>query len=377
MAKQIHHQLFRLAYMGILVGLSLLIVFPFFIPIALASTVALVLYPFQKKLELRNWKKGRAAAFLTWIFTTLISLPFMFFLIKGTLVLTDLLEKFAVGEKLQNQGLQNFLTTIKDDVLLRLHNYIDNFAAIKFLSDDKLLHYLKGLNNYLLSFLQGLASSIPSVVLFLLVMVVCTFSFLKYAKNVRHFFQTLLGFSDHKMDHLVDLYLRNARQVYVTNIITGAFQSLLVATGVYFVTHADWFLIFFVTLIFSFIPVVGASPMAFLFSLVSLVQGNWTGAIILAVVGSVAGVVDNFLRPWLASFGESKTPAVLSFIFVLGGAWMMGFPGLFVGLMTAAVAYDTLPVFWEDLGKWPTSKGLSGLFGLKKKEDVPHDLPRH
>jgi hypothetical protein len=56
---------------------------------------------------------------------------------------------------------------------------------------------------------------------------------------------------------------------------------------------------------------------------------------------------------------------------------MMGFPGLFVGLMTAAVVYDTLPLFWEDLGRGTPSKGVSGLFGLNKEEDVCDDLSRH
>jgi predicted PurR-regulated permease PerM len=59
--------------------------------------------------------------------------------------------------------------------------------------------------------------------------------------------------------------------------------------------------------------------------------------------------VDNFLRPWLASFGESKAPAIVCFVFVIGGALLLGLPGLFIGLLVALVAYDTIPLFWDEL----------------------------
>nr|MBA2405828.1 hypothetical protein [Bdellovibrionales bacterium] len=48
---------------------------------------------------------------------------------------------------------------------------------------------------------------------------------------------------------------------------------------------------------------------------------------------------------------------------------MLGFPGLFIGLLVAAVAYDTLPLFWEELD---TEKSLTGgifSFGSKSKGD--------
>ena len=192
-------------------------------------------------------------------------------------------------------------------------------------------------------------------------MILCTFSFLNGASGVRRFFQDLFGFSNRKMDQIVGIFLRDSRQVYLSNIVTGAFQSLLVATGVYFVTGADWFLVFFVTLIFSFVPVIGAAPMAFLFAIGAFFQGSNGGAIALFILGGFTGLVDNFLRPWLASFGESKAPAIVSFVFVIGGALLLGFPGLFIGLLAAAIVYDTLPIFWEELD---TGRSLPGFFSF-------------
>jgi predicted PurR-regulated permease PerM len=142
---------------------------------------------------------------------------------------------------------------------------------------------------------------------------------------------------------------------------------------VYLITRSDWFLVFFVTLILSFIPVIGAAPMAFLFAIVAFFQGNPTGAIILLVLGGFTGVIDNFLRPWLASFGHSHAPPIVSFVFVIGGALTLGFPGLFIGLLLGGIVYDTLPLFWEELAKGPDKKGLLDSLSLPDRKAPCHE----
>jgi len=374
MTKRTQFQVQRITYVVLLVILSLYFVSPFFIPITLAATIALTLYPFQLKLEKHNWRRNRAATLLTTAFTLIISVPFMFFVTKGTILVIDLLEKFAVGEKIEDQGVQKVVSVFKHDIVDKLLGYLSQFPFANFLTEAKINSYLKSANIFLLEFFKNFASNIPSVVLFLLVMILCTFSFLNGAKAVRNFFQEIFGFSDRKMDLLVGIFLRDSRQVYFSNIVTGGVQSIMVATGVAFIAHADWFLLFFVTLIFSFVPVIGAAPMAFLFAVVVFFQDNTTGAIILGVLGVVTGVVDNFLRPWLASYGESKAPAIVSFVFVIGGALLLGFPGLFIGLLVGVITYDTLPLFWSEIENGRTVHGIFTFGDISKADDEtsPH-----
>jgi hypothetical protein len=40
-----------------------------------------------------------------------------------------------------------------------------------------------------------------------------------------------------------------------------------------------------------------------------------------------------------------------AFICVLGGALWLGFPGLFIGLLIGTFAYDTLPLFWQEIAR--------------------------
>ena len=362
MSKRPQHLVQRVTYILILVLLSIYLISPFIISIVLAGTIALVLFPFQLKLESHNWKRNRAAAFITFVFTMVISLPFLFFLTKGTIVVIDFLEEFSVGEKIQNQGMQKIFSVLRHDLIERLQHFLSRWPSTNFLTEAKIMGYLKSVNEYVLKFFTNTATNIPAIVLFFLMMILFTYSFLSGAASVRKFFQELFGFTNKKMDLIVEIFIRDARQVYISNVVTGTFQSILVATGVYFVANADWFLVFFITLILSFVPVIGAAPMAFFFALVSFLQGNSSGAVGLSVLAVFTGLIDNILRPWLASYGETKAPAVISFVFVIGAALLLGFPGLFIGLFVAAIAYDTLPIFWEDMPEFFS-------FGDKSKEE--------
>jgi len=351
MNTKIQYQFPRSLYVMLLASLSLFIISPFFVAILFAATIAFTLYPFQLKLEKKNWKRTRAAGLIVSLFTFVISIPFMFFVTKGTMLIVDLLEKFALGKKIESQGTKEVFDVLRHDIVGKVLTYLEQFPIANFLTEDKIYSYMKTANVILLDFFKSLTGGIPAGVLFFVVMILCTFSFLSGSQKIRHLFQHIFGFSDKRMDQVIGVFLRNARQVYISNLVTGFIQSIIIATGVYFVSRADWFLVFFITLIFSFIPVIGAAPMAFLFAIIAFIQGHNSDAIILFILGGVTGVIDNFLRPWLASYGESSTPASVSFVFVIGGALLFGFPGLFIGLFVGAIAYDTLPIFWDELGK--------------------------
>lgn len=339
----------RVLYIVILTLALLVLVSPFIIPIIFAGTVALTLYPLQLKLESKGLKRNRASALLTAMFGIIISIPLFFFVIKGTTAVTTRLEKMAINEKIKDQGVQEIVTEARHDVILFIQKFTSKYEFLSFLTEKKIDQYLAVTNNFLLKFFQEFLASIPTLFILLLIMILCTYSFLHNANGVRNFFQKVTGFSEARMQELTNIFIKDSRQVYMSNIVTGGVQSLMVAIGVSLLGLGDFFLVFFVTLILSFIPVVGAAPVAFIFAIVAFFKDNTTAAIILGVLGVVTGVVDNILRPWLASFGESKIPPIVAFVCVIGGALLFGFPGLFIGLLIGSYAYDTLPIFWDEL----------------------------
>ncbi|WP_408096403.1 AI-2E family transporter [Peredibacter sp. HCB2-198] len=350
MLNKTENKVIRIIYIVALTIACVFLVSPFYIPIIFGASLSLALYPLQLKLESKGLSRNRAAMLITTFFTIIISIPVLFFLVKGTIAVTQQLQKLSF-DGLKDQNVQELVMDLRQEIVSIVHKFSSKYQFMDFLTAKKIDAYLITVNNYLLNFFQDLASGLPLIFMFLLIMVLCIYSFLTHASGVRNFFQKIFGFDDECMTRIIKLFIRNSRQVYMSNIVTGGIQSLIVALAVSLLGQGDFFLVFFVTLILSFIPVIGAAPVAFLFGIVAFFRDNTTAAIILAVVGVFTGVVDNILRPWLASFGESKIPAVVAFICVLGGAILLGFPGLFIGLLLGSIAYDTLPIFWEEVGR--------------------------
>jgi predicted PurR-regulated permease PerM len=353
MAKQTEHRVLQISYVVVLVGLGLILISPFLIPLVFAGTVSLALFPLQQKMEEKGVHRKISAGLLTLIFTIVISIPFGFFITKGTVEVTRQLEKLAIKQKIHGQGVTKLVGSLQGRIVDYIQVQAVKYDLADFLTLDRINKYLLKINAILLNFFQDFASSLPTLFLLFLIMIVCIYSFLKNAEGVRGFFENLFGFTEERMDELVYIFKKNSRQVYISNIVTGGVQSLIVASGVALLGLGDFFLVFFVTLILSFIPVIGAAPVAFLFSLYAFLGDNVSAAVILLVLGSFTGIVDNFLRPWLASFGESKIPPIAAFVCVIGGALLFGFPGLFIGLLIGTIAYDTLPLFWNELKKVP------------------------
>ena len=355
MSKKPEQKVARVLYMIVLSVAFLVLVSPFSIPIIFAASVALALFPLLLRLEKLGLQRKRAAAILTVLFTILISIPMAFFIARGTITVTSHLEKINFNEQLKDQGMQGFVSDVRHDLVHFVHKHAAKANLEDFLTPKKVDGYLNVVTTFLLRFFQSVLASLPVVFLFLLVMVLCTYSLLKNAHTIRLFFQRVFGFSDEIMNDLVSISIRNARSVYVSNIATGGIQSLIVAAAGAILGVGSFFLIFFVTLILSFIPVIGAAPVAFALAAVSFFKGNNSHAIILVVVGCFTGVVDNILRPWLATIGESSIPPMTAFICVLGGALLLGFPGLFIGLLVGTFTYDTLPLFWREIGRGDSS----------------------
>ncbi len=355
MSKKSEQKVARVLYMTVLSAAFLLLVSPFAIPVIFAGSVSLALFPLLLRLENKGLPRKRAAALLTVLFTILISVPITFFIAKGTITVTSQLEKINFNEQLRDQGMQGVVSDVRHDLVIFVHKHASKLNLEEFLTKRKIDGYLNVTTTFLLNFFRGIVTSLPVIFLFLLVMVLCTYSFLKNAHTVRNFFQKLFGFSEGTMDDLVGISIRDARGVYVSNIVTASVQSLIVALGAAFTGIGDFFLIFFVTLILAFIPVVGAAPVAFACAGIAFLKDNTTAAIILVVVGIFSGLIDNILRPWLASVGESKIPPITAFVCVLGGALLLGFPGLFIGLLVGSFAYDTLPLFWREIARGDNS----------------------
>lgn len=125
----------------------------------------------------------------------------------------------------------------------------------------------------------------------------------------------------------------------VSNLLIGVIQSSIVAAGARLSGYRETVMIFTLVFVLSFIPFIGAAPVAYGLALLSLLNDNIGSAIALAVVGTIAGTVDNVIRPYLVASGENEVHPIISFAVILGAIAIFGLKGLFLGpvMLTATV----------------------------------------
>jgi predicted PurR-regulated permease PerM len=192
-------------------------------------------------------------------------------------------------------------------------------------------------------------TALPQIFLFSVVLVLATFVFLIGAEHFQKFFQRIFRMKDLQRERYVQIFQSCAQQVFLSNVLTGFLQSVVVTLGALLSGYPELFLIFFITFVTSFIPILGAGPVALVLSVAGFLNQDYSAGIIMLITSAVAGSSDNLLRPYLATLGEVKVPVFLSFLSVLGGVLVLGLPGLFVGPLVISWAWGLLPVIYRDL----------------------------
>lgn len=131
---------------------------------------------------------------------------------------------------------------------------------------------------------------------------------------------------------------------------TAAVQAIIMAIGLMIAGVPGAGLLGFLTLIISLsqfgvlLVLVWGGAAWWLFS-----AGLPGWAIFIIVWGVFVSTVDNFIRPWLVSFGAAL-PLTVIFLGVLGGFFAFGFLGLFIGPTLLGVFFKLLQV-WRELPK--------------------------
>ena len=83
----------------------------------------------------------------------------------------------------------------------------------------------------------------------------------------------------------------------------------------------------------------GTTPVTVAAVLYLLVQGQTGNAIAFLVIGLIAGITDNFVRPAILG-GTSKIHPLAGLVFTFGAIAVFGFSGLFLGPVVAGLLFE-------------------------------------
>lgn len=332
---------FKLFTAFMIVACFLYILSPFIVPFFFGGMLALALSPFLTAFMRKyTWTKKKALIIMSAVLFVIFAVPVTIFCIRGARIITEFFSQQSVSGLTQKT--QNYV-----------YNFLDHFAIDNHLESEmvkeKFNNFLQNAGSWTLKTFSDLVTQIPDLLLGLLVMMLSFFFFLLKEDHIRQIFDRYFYFTKSHSDKFVAVLKSSCREVFFSNVLTGILQSSIVALGALACGIGDFYIIFFFTFIISFIPIIGAAPMAFAISLFAFLIEKRTGAgIAMAIIGTFSGLADNLIRPYLASLGEVEVPAFIGFLAVIGGVIVMGLPGLFVGPLLASLMYGVLPIIIEE-----------------------------
>jgi predicted PurR-regulated permease PerM len=317
---------------------------PMVFPIATGGILAVLFSPWVERLEKKNLSRSICSALLTFGITILVLVPasiLIFFSVKsGFYQLQNWKKSQAVGGSLLN----SFLNTPK---IYEFMVWLTSRIPINMMDLSTAFQDLAGsVGAKLAEFLSGVLTHLPGMVVALSVVVVSIYFFLVDGPKLLLFLRRNSIFSPTHTEQLVRTVAEMCRSVILAAIVSGGTQAVLeVLTCVLTATPNAAFVGLLIFLA-SFIPLVGSLPVTLGVAVQQLLEGRQVAGITLLVMAVVILAVDNTIRPWFLK-GSANLHPFLGFIAAFGGLQTLGFLGVFLGPILAALFVATIQIFSE------------------------------
>jgi predicted PurR-regulated permease PerM len=317
----------------LVLGLTLLISWPFLQPVAFAIIVAVIFFPlYERVLRWVKNRRGFASLLTTLSIIFVFSVPVAFILLKASMEAITAAQNLA-HRSAEQGGSTLFLASLLQQPMHFLGRFVD---LSKFDLHAAVAKNLQKVSVVLLSsgaiFFGGFARFIVSFV----VMLVVVFFLFRDGPDWARRFRAIIPLSPAQTERL----FRNVTDTIVANVYgivsVGFAQGLLTGIAVAILGLPSALLLGVGAALASVVPIGGPALVWAPAALYLIFTGSlWKGVILLAWGALVVNTVDNFIRPWVVSGKVELHPLVLLF-FILGGVEAFGFLGLFLGPVVAS-----------------------------------------
>ncbi len=360
----------RLLLFSFTLAFFMMVIYPYILAIIMGGIIALAVEGAVLRLKKYKWLKKFNRTKI--VFISLFALISGLFTWIGFHLYTKIL-KITANEGGQNSYVLTFQEKMKSlakALDANLHNLNLNISSTEVLNNasEKSLAYLTG-------FLSNMFASVPDAALSLFIFSLSLYFFTTQSQTIK---KKLLGLSllpKNEVEVLIDELQESSYTTVVASIITGMVQAAIVCLGSIILGLGDPLLVFAITFALSFIPVVGAAPVALILAASALMAGSNGVAIGFVVVAFITGCIDNIIRPYLVSSSEKELHPVIVLIAILGGLSIFGLPGLFIAPIIVSLAFNELPRLVSSIKPTPDAENKIIIVNETGKhiEDISND----
>ncbi len=332
----------RTAFFALLVAvlgiIGFLLVDPFLQYVLAAGLLAFVLFPLHERLSERIGPRPSAAVLTAVAFVTAI-VP----LLVLTLILLDTTITFL--DDLQGSDLSVFLDSVRGFLVDDLGVDPGHVEEIEAAAIEEFEDLLAASAEILLTQTLGLLDTTVDVGFGVLILAFLLYYLLVDGPDLVEWTREVTPLDNDVQDELYDEMSVVTWAVIGSHLLVAVVEGILGGIGLWLVgvpNAAFWAV---VMVIASIMPVVGVwlvwAPMV----VYLVVVGQPVGAVILLVYGiAVLSVVDNYLRAIFVDAGSGVHPAIV-LVGVLGGIYLLGIMGLFLGPILLALFKAAVTVF--------------------------------
>lgn len=308
------------------------------VPVALGAVIALLLAPLKERIAARRPGLARAAPVgLTAGVLVLIVLPLALVAVR---VAVSAQAFFAVGlaeilDRVESFGARHFGA---------LAEHLDLPGGRLRAGIDEISRRAAGA---LGTFAGGAATALPGHVIEGFLFVVALYFFLRDGAAFVRWTSRLLPFRDRDTDRLYASIQRTVHGALMGQLVVSAVQGGLSIAALYLFRVPGALVLGILALVLSVLPLVGTMPVTVGAVIYLLASGRIGAAAGMSVAAMIIGVSDNVIRPWVQS-ADTRMHPLLTLLAIFGGIELMGFAGVFLGPVIAAIAMWALNLGAQD-----------------------------
>lgn len=320
---------FLILLIGILALAGYLMLKPFIGYFLGAALLAFVLRPLH--VRWRDYIGSKASALVLVVLSVVMVVgPFLFTIAvvveDAQGLANDFQESDIINASQIEQRVED-LTGRSVDVRENIDRAVERFTSITFGSFSQLLS------------MAAHVSIGVTLMLFLL------YYMLKDGESLVKWINDLMPLPDRITESLESRMSMTAWAVIKGHVLVAVVQGLVAGVGLIVTGVPNAFFWTFVMVILAFIPIVGTIPVWLPASVYLFLIDRPLVGILLALYGfTVVGLTDNIVRPLAVERGADLHPAVI-IVGVIGGVYLFGAVGLFIGPIILGMFKSVLVVF--------------------------------
>lgn len=311
---------------GALAGLMLK---PFLPYVMGAAILGFILRPLHRKIRPYI---GEISSAVSLVFLTLFLAILPMFL-GVTVVLDDA------------QDLSSRIGELETIDLSRIDQRLEEITGEEFNIEENVRQAIKGFASITFGSISQVFNLVLNLAIGLSLMLFLLYYFIKDGGRLVEWLKGIVPLPDEIQDSLIKRTNITTWAVVKGHVLVALAQGLVAGIGLYIAGVPNPYFWTFVMTILAFLPIIGSFIIWGPAGVYLIAIDHITAGIFLLVYGAVVvGLTDNFLRPLVVDKSAEIHPAVI-IIGVLGGVYLFGAPGLFIGPVIFGILRAALVVF--------------------------------